>query len=292
MTRDLSTRPHFLIIGAQKSGTTSLAAMLGADDRVFVPRQKELHFLSRDSESLSVAKIEEYIRAFAPARTDQMVGEATPNYLMSRFAAEKAFEVSPCARIIVILRDPIERAVSAYMHARRLRVIPAKMTFEQCLERDSRNKGSRWTGTVSDGFYAIGLRRWLSVFPSEQVQVSYLEDFATQEETEIRRIYRHLGLAEPERDLVFPHVNEARHLRFPLIVRLTSKYLTSKSRIRRLVDIPSRRPIDRPVLSQPTLAFLRKTYSPHLEHLEQLVDRDLSHWPSHPRYSHQETQYV
>src|ERR1051326_983405 len=107
--------PTFLIIGAGRSGTTSLARYLGSHPHVFMARAKEMHFFDSDSKTR-----EWYRPRFAEARRQTAVGEATPNYLYEPAAIKRMAAIVPEARLIAILRDPVDRAYSHYWQNRSL----------------------------------------------------------------------------------------------------------------------------------------------------------------------------
>lgn len=278
--------PHFLIIGAQKCGTSSLANFLRDDPQVFLPVEKELHFFSRDRETLTEGSISKYLSNFNKARPGQFSGEATPNYLPSRFAPEKVLQVAPNARLIVILRDPTERAMSAYLHAQRMRIFPKSSTFEDVIERDARESGSRWTNIVSNGFYFSSLDHWLQHFDENQIHICLLEDFKSRFDSEIKAIYEHLGLASsPQLNQDFPHVNKARHLIAPQVNRLIANRLPVAHPLRRAFDRKSKRRVLRPEPHPRTIHFLRTTYEDQILNLGRLLGRDLTIWPSHPNHA-------
>lgn len=107
--------PDFLIIGAGRSGTTSLARYMGAHPDVFMAPQKEVHFFDR----YFSRGVDWYRQQFSGARMENVVGEATPAYLWARTAPRMA-HVLPDARLIAILRNPVDRAYSHYWNDREL----------------------------------------------------------------------------------------------------------------------------------------------------------------------------
>lgn len=275
--------PDFLIIGAQKCGTSSLADLLREDPEVFLPASKELHFFSRDAEPLTQKGLDSYERNFDRAASGQSCGEATPNYLASRFAATKVRSVLPDARLLVLVRDPIERAVSAFLHAQRMRVIPKSMTFDMAIERDARQCGARWTSIIRDGFFDIGLSRWLDQFSREQIRITLLENLVDNHEFELTAIYEHLGIKIPANGPpCLPHSNRARHHILPQVQRVVVRTLPTRHPIRRLVARASKKPVVRPLLSLRTIDMLRDLYADHILNLERQTSLDLRKWSTHP----------
>ena len=123
-------RPDFLIAGAPKAGTTALHAALARHPEVFVSSPKEAKYWlcdeappphyngpgDRHSQQEWIWRRADYDRLWAGARPDQVRGESTPFYLWSRGAHRRIGEALPDVKIIAIVRDPIDRAYSNWMH--------------------------------------------------------------------------------------------------------------------------------------------------------------------------------
>lgn len=123
-------RPDFLIVGAPKAGTTALHAALTQHSQIFTPRPKETKYWlcadappphytgpgDRHSQQEWIWRREEYDALFRPAREDQIRGESTPFYLWSREAQQRIATALPEVRLIAVVRDPIDRAYSNWMH--------------------------------------------------------------------------------------------------------------------------------------------------------------------------------
>ena len=107
--------PDFLGIGTQKGGTTSLQALLEQHPGAYLPPAKELHYFSLHADRGPGW----YAEQFAPAGPQQRCGEITPYYLFHPQAPARIQALLPEVRLIVLLRDPVERALSQYFHARR-----------------------------------------------------------------------------------------------------------------------------------------------------------------------------
>ncbi len=128
MTRE--PQPDFLIVGAPKAGTTALHAALAQHPEVFVTRPKEPKFWLCDgapppawrgpgdahSQQEWIWRAEDYRRLFIDARPDQVRGESTPFYLWSRGAHRRIGESLPEVKVIAVVRDPVDRAYSNWMH--------------------------------------------------------------------------------------------------------------------------------------------------------------------------------
>ena len=167
--------PAFLIIGAKKCGTTFLYDLLARHPHVEPAAKKELHYFDILYEEES---IEWYRRCFpAPRWKDgrrTIPGEATPYLDASHVVPERVVRVLPRARVIVLLRNPVDRAYSDYQQARRKGREP--LTFEEAIEVEKTQTLAR-RKYLSRSTYADHLLRWSRFFAEEQMLVLKSEDF-------------------------------------------------------------------------------------------------------------------
>ena len=117
--------PDFFIVGQPKSGTTALYEMLRRHPQIFMPELKETWFFAQElrsrrrrAASRRPDTLDEYLALFAPAAPEQRIGEASPSYLWSRFAAARIAQARPDARIIAILREP-----ASFLHSLHLQLL-------------------------------------------------------------------------------------------------------------------------------------------------------------------------
>ena len=180
--------PDFLVIGAMKAGTTSLFEYLAAHPQVFMPPLKEMDFFVRELNwRRGLGWYRRQFRGAGPEMT--AVGEASPSYTKYPLydgVAERIATHLPEARLIYLLRDPIERIRSHYDH-RRL-VGSEHDPIEVAVTRDpSYLDGSR---------YAMQIERYLQWFPRERMLIVTSEDLRSQREAAMRRIYGFIGADE------------------------------------------------------------------------------------------------
>jgi sulfotransferase family protein len=204
-TASLRPLPDFLILGAQKAGTTALYAYLRWHPEITGPSFKEVSFFDRH-----YAHGERWYRAHMPVRRSGVVGEASPSYLFHPLAPERVARMLPEARLIALLRNPVDRAFSHYQHEVALGREP--LTFEEALAReDERMQGELermladpsyfshawWNYTyAARGRYAEQLERWHAAFPREQVLVLLTDDLAADTAGTYRRTLEFLGVAD------------------------------------------------------------------------------------------------
>ena len=207
-----SRLPDFLIIGSPKSGTTSLATWLGSHPRVFIPPQKELHFFSRDDRWAQGTTW--YAAEFEPAGS-RLAGEATPNYLDDEVVTPRLAETVPSARLVAILREPVERAWSHHCYDRDLDI--GSPPFDEVVASAGHPDEHRY---LRQGRYVRHLERFASLVPREQLLVLWFDDLRDHPEATWREVCRFLGLpADPVPAAVGTVHNRHYTVRFPWVRR-------------------------------------------------------------------------
>lgn len=216
--------PDLLIIGAMKSGTTTLFRMLCEHPGFVPPRTKEVQFFNNPH---SFRLGSDWYRAFFPSRKrmqkisdhlgyDAVTGEATPSMSIPIYP-RNAFALVPEARLIVTLRNPVDRAYSHWQHMRR-QFRPEPLDFAAAIEQDLEwaRQGLVLTESnhaemarklvirsyVQRGQYAEQLERWFRFFPREQFLILNFDRWVSNPEQAANRIARFVGLPEhafPER---------------------------------------------------------------------------------------------
>jgi hypothetical protein len=210
----LPTSPDFLIIGAQKAGTTWLRAMLRQHPRVYAPG-REIHFFNKaDNYRLG---LDWYRGRFRWAGRDQIAGEKTPNYLWTNPPPEstdlpasqrRIADALPDARLIVVLRDPVDRAVSAYNHHLARGRIHPDASMGRILFGDRRSLRRRH-GVLTMGLYGRQLEHYLKAFDADQLLVLiFEEDVVEAPWTGLRKACSFLGL---DASRISSDANECRH---------------------------------------------------------------------------------
>jgi hypothetical protein len=167
---DVGALPDFVIIGAQKGGTSFLYHLLTHHPLVESAARKELHFF--DNSEIFHHGVEWYRRCFPRLSTEDgqraITGEATPYYLFDPPVAKRMAQIVPKARLIALLRNPIDRAYSHYQMQVKRGTEPR--TFEEAIEQQH-------SSYVSRGIYVDQLLRWFEFFSKEQMLILKSEDF-------------------------------------------------------------------------------------------------------------------
>jgi Sulfotransferase domain len=173
--------PDFVIIGAQKAGTTWLGSRLLEQRAVFLPRPLETHFF--DNEENYAKGVDWYASHFAGAPAATIVGEKTPDYFWTtrpegrgpRDIPARMHRILPQAKLIVVLRDPVKRAISALNHHIRARRLSPFVDSEAVLTESLDPARDRF-GLIGRGHYLTHLTSFLNLYPREGVRVVYFED--------------------------------------------------------------------------------------------------------------------
>jgi hypothetical protein len=215
LTASVRMLPDFLIIGAQKGGTTSLYRYLTQHPSVHEAFEKEVrYFNDHFDEGVN------WYRAHFPTRLYQSLmtsrlgtrllsGEGEPSYLANPVAPQRVVELTPRVKLIVMLRNPVDRAYSHYQH-RFTRNREAR-SFEEVVNADKEVLKNGWGGLPTGdykrlghlhysylprGMYADQIKAWMAVFPKEQFLIVRAEDFFSDTQAVFDDVLTFLDLPE------------------------------------------------------------------------------------------------
>jgi hypothetical protein len=290
--------PNLLILGAARAGTTSLYRYLGTHPAIYMSPVKEPNFFAFAGRSVrftgpgdeginrrTTTRLEDYRALFAGAGPASVRGEASTVYLYHPEAARRIAEQVPGAKLVVVLRDPVERAYSAYLHLRRAGREPLA-SFADALAAEPARIAAGWQHFwhyAAMGFYAGQLEAYLERFPRAQLRVLRFEDFARDPRRALSELAAFLGVED--RFAVEPGAEHRSTAvpRGPLAGRL----LAAGRRLERWVP-PRLRPrlargaqsllATRPPLAPEVRSALAERYRDELPRLERLLGWDLSGW--------------
>lgn len=233
----------------------------------------------------------DYLALFAACPAGFVTGEASPDYLMEVATPQTASRLVPDARLIAILRHPVDRAYSQFLHERHLGKEPCA-SFEQAWEAGDARIAQGWRPVYAyrqRGFYGAQLTRWLEHFPREQLLILFYEDWRTRPADVLAQVWRHLGLEPMDRPVVTEENVSSREPRWTWLQRrLADEEHPARRLARRMLPLWVRDVVTRtgdaislrpgPPLDPALRAKLARVYHDDLTTLEALTGRDLTHW--------------
>ena len=285
--------PNFIIVGAPKAGTTSLYHYLSEHPEVFMSEPKEVNFFSRkeiEAQGLYYADfkakdMESYEQLFDGVKHEKAVGEGSVSYLFYPNTPQKIKDVLPDVKIIILLRDPVERAFSHYLMDLRLGLVD--MSLESIVSGEVNNEKSRlfYQQYIELGLYYEQVKRYLNIFGKEQVKIYLQEDLRAKGNNVITDLYAFLGVDETYRpDMARQHNTFSMPKKNMIGNLYTSNFM--RVLVRNIVPdklknimkgfVFDNKP--KPVLPPETKRKLQELYLGDIEKLEKLIDRDLSAW--------------
>jgi Sulfotransferase domain len=200
----------FLVIGANRCGTTSLWRALDSHPQIRVPSDKEREFFSSDERY--ARGLEHYVRrTFPDLREEERAGAVTPQLMapkpqVTRTIVERIQATCPDVKLIALLRDPIERAVS---QLRRMKKISdgKEESFDEFIERVAAKRGGiDKIPLILASDYGRILRHYYEAFPKEQIRAFFTADLDRDPATFYRQVFEHIGV-DPTHDPGTPRVH-------------------------------------------------------------------------------------
>jgi len=289
--------PEFLIVGAAKSGTTSLYNYLNDFDDVFMPDLKEPKYITstflkspfQGKGDLEVNRgitksYEDYCNLFKGANEDQLKGEASAdNLYYYEKSIPKIKETLGQPKIIILLRNPINRAFSAYMHLRR--DLRETMDFREAIGKESQRINNNFEFIwhyLAVGNYYEQVKAFKENF--KDVKIILFDDLKSQPIKIIEEVRTFLGLEKKEyHQKAVEKFNQSGEPRYPKLKKSVLK-LREKG-IRKIIPPALRKIIrekvftlDRTVMQNEDKEYLKNYYKDEIFKLENFINRDLSHW--------------
>lgn len=293
------TLPNFVVIGAGRSGTTSLQEYLCTHPQVFmcpkepnyfafsdgrIPEGPGAHWLRRTS----ITTAEAYAALFAAAGAARAIGEASPRYLSTPSAAARLRDaLGRDVRLVAILRNPVERAVSSYLAYRRDGYEPAA-TLEEALDDQERRRRLGWPfGAFTDfGYAGRDLGRYLQCFPRDRVRVFLYEDLVRDPASLMRSLFEFLGV-DPDHQVDVTRLHgQTGLIANPALAFFWRRTQRLRMAVGRVVPAATRdrfnawclRDLIRIDVRPETRARLQRLYRDDIVLLQETIGRDLSAW--------------
>jgi hypothetical protein len=287
--------PNFFIVGAAKAGTTSLYRYLAQHPDTYMPKLKEPHWFSRVAKNPSqhvypVTSEAEYLNLFKDWRGERAIGEASPSYLWDRETPYRIRRQLPNSKIIVLLRNPVDRAFSHYLMDVRSGI--QDKPFHEALVADRSRCVKRWGVShlyVELGQYRDQILRYQECFGRERVLVLFFEEIFSDPRASLEafdRVLCFLGVdsralnsSQFERKhnpYTVPRGKVARVLLRHNKLRTVGSSLLSERAKRFLSGKLLLREAKKPKIEPQALDLLRETYEVEVEPLKRVLGRELT----------------
>jgi hypothetical protein len=191
-------RLDFVLAGAQKSGTTALHYFLNKHPNITMGDQQEIHFFDNDALFAGEVDYEELHKHYPPVAPSTIAGDCTPSYVYHQPAAERIWNYNPKTKLLILLRNPVDRAF-AHWNMQRFRGREPLDFFDAVREEKTRIAGAppaeaRRFAYVDRGLYGKQLARLLKFFPREQIKAVKFEEFRDKQRQALISIFSFLGL--------------------------------------------------------------------------------------------------
>lgn len=283
----MMNKPDFFIVGTPKSGTTSLFNYLEEHPEVFVPMVKEPHYFSQPEVANTYYKttlidtLQEYLHLYKEAGKFKAIGDLSSSYLFHGQSALRIREFNPEAKIIIILRNPAERAVSHYLMDLHLDLI--QKPLQEVLSHPEENT-QFYEQYVELGMYSRQVENYLKTFGAHQVLLLLSDELFLQTEKTIARIFEFLGVDATFKPDFSKKYNQFKEPRFKFVGRIKNApwlqgiFTLLPGGIRRWA---AKAAFDtnkkKPSFEQESL-MLNKIFLKDIERTEAVVGKDLKSW--------------
>ena len=293
-------KPNFIIIGAMKAATTSLYTYLKQHPDVFMTNIKEPMFFNnfktvdnyilKGRKGNKISTLKEYYALFDNAKNEIAIGEASPAYIYNENCATLIKEILPEVKIIAILRQPVKRAYSNYLHAKRADREPINSFIDAINSEEERIK-KNWNPLYhykEQGFYFRQLSRYFKEFKKEQIKVILFQDIINDPQKITKEVFEFLGVDSsftPDTSKKANVAGKPKGVAGWIIMKLRknnlipniefSKYLPDfivSYILKKIYSKPEM--IDKKTINRLT----KKYYKEDIKKLEKLIERNLSNW--------------
>ena len=299
------TLPNFLLIGAAKSGTSSLYYYLKQHPEVYMPasrEQKEPDFFTLEGEDINrigpygthtmtnaITDLDSYQALFDGVTDEKAIGEASTSYIYSEKAPERIHHHIPDAKLIAILRNPVDRAFSHFLFSMsngREPILDFAKTLQAEEERIAKGWSFQWHHK-NRGFYFIQLKRYFDRFDRDRIKVYLYEDLRDDPTKLTKDIFQFLEVD----DSFLPNVQKKHNptrvpknqtvntlLNRPNPLKAIAKTILPKDFRKNLADRLKQKNLGKPELSAKLRRQLIEDYREDILQLQDLIGRDLSSW--------------
>ncbi|PZD73251.1 hypothetical protein C1752_02324 [Acaryochloris thomasi RCC1774] len=295
------TLPNFIIIGPAKCGTTSLCHYLGQHPEIYISPAKEPRFfapefyatppnsLVRKGARRKQMGLQEYKSLFRGVTTEKAIGEASTEYMFFPKSPNRIKELIPQAKLITVLRNPCDRAFSAYCYQRRDGA--ENLTFKEALEEEEKRSKEDWRPGwryKEAGFYYEQISRYSELFSPQQLKIFLYEELNQNPLDTLKNIFKFLevdsgfvpDLSRKNVSSVPQNLLINKMLVPSSPISFLKPYLPDQWKII-LRNIREKNRKSKPDLPDDLRETLVKTYEEDILRLQEYIQKDLSSWLMH-----------
>lgn len=290
--------PNFLIIGAAKAGTTALHTYLQQHPQIYMTPSKETNFFAFEGRQIdfkgpgdealaefSITDLDTYQQQFQNVTNELAIGEACPLYLYDPETAKRIKNYIPDVRLIIILRNPVERAYANFLHLIRDGREPVT-DFTQALENEARRINENWEWFwhyTQVGYYGEQIQNYTQLFSPEQIKIYLYEDLKSNPLALFEDIFSFLEVDTSFQPDLTIRPNKSGMPKNKLLHQILTKPNLLKAALKPLIPAAIRQKIQHQNLAKPSLLpkarqQLINIYKSDILHCQNLIDRDLSSW--------------
>lgn len=302
--REKNKLPNLFVAGAAKAGTTSVYRYLSEHPEVYMGTVKEPYYFSFVDEKPKfqgpfdapvnqeiITDFQEYKQIFSGATNQKVIGESSNSYLYFKHSAENIRNTIPDCKIIILLRNPIDRAFSHYLQCRMLG--QESLSFEEALDKEKEREKLNWRWHfqfTGQGMYYEQVKKYYQLFDAEDIFIGLFDDLKKDSITFMNKIFNFLGIEEIAEEIDFTVHNRSglpkndlvhKFLRSPGILKsLTRPFTSSKLRgkIYHFMHNMNYRFEEKPQMNPETRERLTALFKDDILRLQELIGRDLNAW--------------
>jgi len=297
-SKNTHTLPNFIIIGASRSGTTSLYHYLRQHPQIYMSPIKETNFFAFDNKlnykpelqnHFKIRTFDDYVDLFKQVSSEKIIGEASTRYLRTPFSARCIHNLLADIKLIAILRNPVDRFYSDYLA--RIRRKREYRNFSDFVESEISNFSyeSYVYSILFPGLYYSNLKRYTELFDSNNLKIFIFEDFISDKKNFFARLLKYLDVDTnfaPDFDINYNPSGLPRNKYLEMLIG-GNKYT---KKLKSMIPYKMLTPINRitmnlqknnlykpempPSLREKLISF----YKPEIIKLQDLIQRDLSSW--------------
>ena len=279
--------PHFIGIGAQKCATTWLYDLLELHPSTQLSSEKEIHFFSQFYE-YGFQWYERYFNDASSSDQTSLFGEFSTSYFSDLDAPARIKQAYPNTKLLLMLRDPVERLISNHKHEIRIGHFTGP---DFSVEAGIKNNPSY----IHQGLYGTHLKRWYEYFDKEQIHIVFFDEVKSNPQLVEQELYKFLAIEQQTHHNLLEKSNSSYVYRYGILEQVRKsvigilKKLNFEKTYRTIVKRSGLQSLYRginranpsnvvPPIKTETIALLSELFKPEISQLELLTGKDLSNW--------------